>query len=297
MQNTLPFDKEVLKNTFSFLQTKKIPQRILIYGPYYIGKLLVVRNIAIQICSLCKNCGSCEICSSLMEKNESMYHIVLHPDEPTLTIDMFRKLKEKLMKTMVVDKYIVIIPDFHRATLSAYNSFLKTLEEVPENIIFIMTTSNIALIPDTIQSRVQLYSLALPKKEVLQKYFNKECFDNIYIVSLGRWRLMQYFSENETILQTVITLNKDIEAYILKNDIAAGMRIWEIYHNDNIMILDMKMSSYIYFLLLITLQNLLLEAKISYKSYQYFSEKILAIYAHYKQNVYKPLLFHKFLTL
>ena len=85
-------------------------------------------------------------------------------------IDEIRELKEKINYRPVKGrKKIYIIDEVHMLTKEAFNALLKTLEEPPSHIIFILATTEIDKIPDTVISRCQRYDfLPIDKKGIIK---------------------------------------------------------------------------------------------------------------------------------
>lgn len=120
-------------------------------------------------------CGKCKICSDI----SSDIDIVEIDAASNNRVDEIRDLREKVKFTPVCGKYkIYIIDEVHMLTDSAYNALLKTLEEPPEHIIFILATTEPHKLPATILSRCIRFNFSLvPTEELethLQNIFKKE---------------------------------------------------------------------------------------------------------------------------
>jgi DNA polymerase-3 subunit gamma/tau len=97
-------------------------------------------------------------------------------------IDDIRAIKDAVNTLPFDSKYkVYIIDEAHMLTREAWNALLKTLEEPPAHIIFILATTEIEKIPDTIMSRCELYLFRKPDqamlKQVVSKTAKKEGFD------------------------------------------------------------------------------------------------------------------------
>ncbi|MBR2836885.1 DNA polymerase III subunit gamma/tau [Candidatus Saccharibacteria bacterium] len=83
-------------------------------------------------------------------------------------IDNIRELREKVMIAPTAGKYkVYIIDEVHMLTKDAFNALLKTLEEPPESVIFIMATTDAYKVPVTITSRAQTYTFKLADPAVM----------------------------------------------------------------------------------------------------------------------------------
>jgi DNA polymerase-3 subunit gamma/tau len=86
-------------------------------------------------------------------------------------IDDVRALREAVKSSPFESKYkLYIIDEVHMLTKEAFNALLKTLEEPPAHIIFILATTEIEKVPETILSRCQVYTLERPTEETLMHH-------------------------------------------------------------------------------------------------------------------------------
>src|SRR3972149_6654749 len=84
-------------------------------------------------------------------------------------IDDIRQLREGVRTSPFDSKYkVYIIDEVHMLTKEAWNALLKTLEEPPENVIFILATTEIEKIPETIISRCQTFIFKKPTETILK---------------------------------------------------------------------------------------------------------------------------------
>jgi DNA polymerase-3 subunit gamma/tau len=86
-------------------------------------------------------------------------------------IDDIRELREHVRGAPMESKYkVYIIDEVHMLTKEAFNALLKTLEEPGEHVIFILATTEIDKVPDTIRSRSQIMQFRHPSQEILENY-------------------------------------------------------------------------------------------------------------------------------
>ena len=91
-------------------------------------------------------------------------------------IDNIRELREKVAIAPTAGKYkIYIIDEVHMLTKEAFNALLKTLEEPPAHVIFIMATTDAVKVPVTITSRSQTYTFRLAEPGVILPYIKSIC--------------------------------------------------------------------------------------------------------------------------
>jgi DNA polymerase-3 subunit gamma/tau len=152
---------QTLKNAIS---EKRISHAYLFSGPRGCGKTTMARILAKAL--NCKNgptaipCGVCENC---LEVSKSSSVDVLEIDGASNNgIDEIRALRENVKFASAHSNYkIYIIDEAHQITTQAFNALLKTLEEPPAHVIFIMATTEQHKIPVTILSRCQKYRFKL----------------------------------------------------------------------------------------------------------------------------------------
>jgi DNA polymerase-3 subunit delta' len=146
-------------------------------GPSNIGKLEMAKTFAQLI--LCRNSNTkpCEKCGSCIKANTDN-----HPDIHILKLDessIKRKNIDEIhqavyMKPYESSKKIFIIDEAHKMTPQASNTFLKTLEEPPEDTIIILLTISRDLLLDTITSRCKVIEFdKISKKEIINKLKDK----------------------------------------------------------------------------------------------------------------------------
>ncbi|MDR0398544.1 MAG: DNA polymerase III subunit gamma/tau [Endomicrobium sp.] len=172
---------QTLKNAIS---EKRISHAYLFSGPRGCGKTTMARILAKAL--NCKNgptaipCGICENC---LEVSKSSSVDVLEIDGASNNgIDEIRALRENVKFASAHSNYkIYIIDEAHQITTQAFNALLKTLEEPPAHVIFIMATTEQHKIPVTILSRCQKYRFKLisasEMASAIQNIAQKEGFD------------------------------------------------------------------------------------------------------------------------
>lgn len=147
-----------LKNS---IKRGQLAHAYLFCGPRGVGKTSTARIFAKTI--NCMNpgadlepCGECESCISFAQGRSYCIHEL--DAASNNSVDDIRLLTEKVMIPPQVGKYSVyIIDEVHMLTTSAFNAFLKTLEEPPAHAIFILATTEKHKILPTILSRCQTY--------------------------------------------------------------------------------------------------------------------------------------------
>ena len=147
-----------LKNAIS---TGKLAHAYLFCGPRGVGKTTCARIFAKTINCLSPNsdgeaCNQCESCQAFNEQRS--YNIHELDAASNNSVDDIRQLVEQVRIPPQIGKYkVYIIDEVHMLSTSAFNAFLKTLEEPPHHAIFILATTEKHKILPTILSRCQIY--------------------------------------------------------------------------------------------------------------------------------------------
>lgn len=147
-----------LKNAIA---TNKLAHAYLFCGPRGVGKTTCARIFAKAINCLNPRedgeaCNECESCKAFNEQRS--YNIFELDAASNNSVDEIRSLIEQVRIPPQIGKYkVYIIDEVHMLSASAFNAFLKTLEEPPKHALFILATTEKHKILPTILSRCQIY--------------------------------------------------------------------------------------------------------------------------------------------
>ena len=182
--------REELINVFS---SKNIPHAFLFTGTKGIGKTSAARIVAKAVNCFGKNqkskikdqnengkiveyepCNECDACVSITAGNNVD---VMEIDAASFTgVDDIRDLREKIKLAPAGLKYkVFIIDEVHRLSGSAFDALLKTLEEPPKHVIFILCTTDPEKLPKTIISRCQRINFKKATKKEIVERLKKNC--------------------------------------------------------------------------------------------------------------------------
>lgn len=141
------------------IKSGKIAHAFLFIGPRGTGKTSVARILAHAV-------------NGFDYAVEDSYLDIIEIDAASNTgVDNIRELREKAIIAPTKGKYkVYIIDEVHMLTKSASNALLKTLEEPPEHVIFIMATTDAHKVPITISSRTQVHTFKLARPEIMLEH-------------------------------------------------------------------------------------------------------------------------------
>ena len=119
-------------------------------------------------------CNECEACRSILD--ETNMDVIEMDAASNNGVDDIRELRDKVKFLPVKSKYkVYIIDEVHMLSKGAFNALLKTLEEPPEHLLFILATTEPQKIPATILSRCQRFDLKRISADVIVENMKKIC--------------------------------------------------------------------------------------------------------------------------
>lgn len=167
--------EHITKTLANQILADKISHAYLFTGSRGTGKTSVAKIFAKAV--NCQNnttgspCGECEVCKRLSAEND--INIIEIDAASNNRVDDIRELREKVKFAPIGAKYkVYIIDEVHMLSDSAFNALLKTLEEPPKYVIFILATTEVQKLPATILSRCSRFDFRLLSIEDLCKVLN-----------------------------------------------------------------------------------------------------------------------------
>jgi len=164
----------------------RLAQSFIFAGPRGVGKTTTARIMARALNCVTgptgEPCGACDACREIAEGRDMD---VLEIDGATYTgVDAVREvIVEPLSIAPMRDRYkIFIIDEVHRLSKNAFDALLKSIEEPPPYVKFMMATTELHLVPVTIQSRSQVFELkALPAPAIREQLRSVTTSENVTI--------------------------------------------------------------------------------------------------------------------
>jgi len=177
--------EHVTRTLQNAISTNRIAHAYLFSGPRGVGKTTVARILAKAVnCMEGPQSEPCGKCSSCKEISASGSIDVIEMDAASnRRIDEIRELIENVKFSPVSGRYkVYIIDEAHMLTTEAFNALLKTLEEPPSHVLFILATTEPHKIPATILSRCQRFDFRmLDRQEIVDRLRKLAEADNISI--------------------------------------------------------------------------------------------------------------------
>lgn len=168
---------QTLKNQ---IKTNRLTHAYLFCGPRGTGKTSAAKIFARAVnCTHSTDGNPCDMCAECVALNEPNTDIIEIDAASNNRVEEIRDLREKVSFPPLIGKYkVYIIDEVHMLTDSAFNALLKTLEEPPKHVIFILATTEIHKLPATILSRCTRFDFKLLPINILvehlQNIFNKK---------------------------------------------------------------------------------------------------------------------------
>ncbi len=162
--------KHISQTLINALKNGRIPHALLFTGPRGTGKTSSARILAKSLrCPNAVDFVPCNTCTECQDISLGRSVNVMEIDGASNNgVDAIRELRETVSYAPSSGKFkIYIIDEVHMLSTSAFNALLKTLEEPPAHVVFIMATTEAQKIPQTILSRCQRFDFrAIPTRQI-----------------------------------------------------------------------------------------------------------------------------------
>ena len=170
-------------------------------------------------------CGECEICKGI--DDGSILDIVEMDAASNRKIDDIRQIIDEVQFKPTKCKYrVYIVDEVHMLTTEAFNALLKTLEEPPEHVIFILATTEVHKLPQTIRSRCQRFDFhRIPPKAIADRVEYVVSQENAEITESAALMLASVadgaLRDALSLLDSCLAVSSHIDEEVVRN--AAGL--------------------------------------------------------------------------
>ena len=204
-----------LKNSINY---NKLSHAYLFIGPRGTGKTSIAKIFAKTInCEHPKDgcsCEKCDICK-MSDNNENIDIIELDAASNN-GVEQVREIKNRVNLMPTFSKYkVYIIDEVHMLTTEAFNALLKTLEEPPKHIIFILATTDVQKVPLTIISRCQCFEFKPIPKALMCNRINTICENEK--IKIEKEALEEICHDSNGCLRDAISLLDQLNSYTNSN--------------------------------------------------------------------------------
>lgn len=212
--------EHVSQTLLNALKAHRMPHAILFTGPRGTGKTSSARILAKSLCcSQAKDFVPCHQCTDCVDIAHGRHVDVIEIDGASNNgVDAIRELRETVGYMPSSGKYkVYIIDEVHMLSTSAFNALLKTLEEPPSHVVFVMATTEAHKIPQTILSRCQRFDFRRIPTRKITEHLQKICeTENLPFEIEALWLIARQgdgsMRDSQSLLEQVITFtNRDIK--------------------------------------------------------------------------------------
>lgn len=214
------------------LQAKTLPHAFLFAGPKGTGKTSAARILAKAVNCLKKvksriePCNKCSICKGIT--NGTALDLIEIDAASNRGIDDIRNLRERVKLAPTEAKYkVYVIDEAHMLTREAFNALLKTLEEPPGHVIFILATTEPEKLPETIVSRCLYFQFRKGKSVELRRSLGRVIRgEKIKITAQALEAMVKAadgsFRDAQKILEQLAMKKRKITAAMVNEEVAGG---------------------------------------------------------------------------
>lgn len=209
----------IVKALKTSISSNSLPHALIFYGPRGTGKTTTARLVAkTLVCENLQNGDACGTCDTCLQISKGSYPDVIELDAASNnSVENIRYINDKIALSPSRGKIkLYIIDEVHMLSKGAFNALLKTLEEPPKNTYFILATTEIEKVIDTIKSRCTIFEFKQASIKDLVAKLNYICKEEGVKISESDLEKIAKasrggFRDSETLLETMVVGNLSID--------------------------------------------------------------------------------------
>ena len=196
---------EILQTLLKSIQNKTLNPALLFYGPPSIGKKLIAFKIVQSLlCSSFPSCKNCQVCRQVENKQHPAL-LFIQPEGLSIKIEVISKIRSFISLQSFSSYRIVLIDQAHTMNHQTQNALLKSVEEPPKGVHFILICDQISKLLPTIRSRTQLIRFKSLSLQEMKKILPEEKEWKLK-ASRGQLNRVHQWKEEEELYKEIFNL-------------------------------------------------------------------------------------------
>ena len=218
--NSIESRTDIRNTLLNSIQNKNLGPALLFYGPPGVGKTQTAfETLQALICSSFPSCRNCQVCRQIKNKQQPSL-LFIEPKSLSIKIEVISKIRSFISLQSFSSRRVVVIDQAHTMNHQTQNALLKSLEEPPQGVYFILICSQIAKLLSTVRSRTQLIRFNRLSFQEMAKILPEE-EDWRLKASRGQLNRVNQWKDEEKLYKDIFSLLKDQK---ISNDLSVRLR-------------------------------------------------------------------------